>query len=261
LATSVATAQVAPAPTAGALASLTPAMAGGVVTLNDSQPGSAGTVGRTISFAQGAGATLFGGAAPITNMDATGGDGSSSYTVTMNMTAVPPTYEVNTVPAGPLPVATGNYVSGEPIRFGGAEIDIVGTPGDGDTFTVAAPSTQDVFTTLNKLVLGLQNPGAGTIEEQNQRLGDLISETLDNLESSQTNISTVRAKIGARLNTLQSSSDLQDGLGLVNKQVLSEVRDLDYAAAISQLTQENLVLQAAQQSFAKISGLTLFNFL
>jgi flagellar hook-associated protein 3 FlgL len=126
---------------------------------------------------------------------------------------------------------------------------------------VASPSTQDVFTTLNKLVLGLQNPGQGTIEEQNQRLGDLISETLDNLESSQTNISTVRAKIGARLNTLQSSSDLQDGLGLVNKQVLSEVRDLDYASAISQLTQENLVLQAAQQSFAKISGLTLFNFL
>jgi flagellar hook-associated protein 3 FlgL len=36
---------------------------------------------------------------------------------------------------------------------------------------------------------------------------------------------------------------------------------LDYASAISQLTQENLVLSAAQQSFAKISGLTLFNFL
>jgi flagellar hook-associated protein 3 FlgL len=261
LATAVATAQIAPAPTAGALASLAPSMAGGVVTLNDSQPGSAGTVGRSISFAQGSGGTLFGGAAPITVMDATGGDGSSSFTVTMDMAAVPPTYTVNTVPAGALPVATGNYVSGEPIRFGGAEIDIVGTPGDGDVFTVASPSTQDVFTTLNKLVLGLQNPGQGTIEEQNQRLGDLISETLDNLESSQTNISTIRAKIGARLNTLQSSSDLQDGLGLVNKDVLSQVRDLDYASAISQLTQENLVLQAAQQSFAKISGLTLFNFL
>jgi flagellar hook-associated protein 3 FlgL len=261
LATSVATAQIVPAPTAAALASLTPSMAGGVVTLGDSQPGSAGTVGRTISYAQGTGVTLFGGAAPVTNMDATGGDGSSSYTVTMDMAAVPPTYTINTIPAGPLPVATGQYVSGEPIRFAGAEIDIVGTPGNGDTFTVAAPATQDMFTTLNKFVVGLQNPGQGTLEEQNQRLSDLISETLDNLEGSQTNVSTIRAKIGARLNTLQSSSDLQDGLGLVNKQVLSEVRDLDYAAAISQLTQENLVLQAAQQSFAKISGLTLFNFI
>lgn len=261
LATSVATAQIAPAPTAAALAPLSPSMAGNVLTLGDSRPGSAATVGRTISFAQGTGASMFGGAAPITTMDATGGDGSSSYTVTMNMTAVPPTYTVDTVPPGPLPVATGNYVSGEPIRFGGAEIDIIGTPGDGDTFTVAAPSTQDMFTTLNKFVLGLQNPGPGTLEEQNQRLADLVSETLDNLEGAQTNVSTIRAKIGARLNTLQSSSDLQDGLGLVNKQILSEVRDLDYAAAISQLTQENLVLQAAQQSFAKISGLTLFNFI
>jgi flagellar hook-associated protein 3 FlgL len=261
LATAVGTAQIAPAPTAGALATLAPSAAGGVLTLGDSQPGSAGTVGRTISFAQGTGTTLFGGAAPITNMNATGGDGADTYTVTMNMAAVPPTYEINTVPPGGSPVATGNYESGEPIRFGGVEIDIVGTPGDGDTFTVGAPSTQDVFTTLNKFVQGLQNPGQGTVEEMNQRLSDLISETLDNLESTQTNISTIRAKVGARLNTLQSSADLQDGLGLVNKQILSEVRDLDYAEAISRLTQENLVLQASQQSFAKISGLTLFNFL
>jgi flagellar hook-associated protein 3 FlgL len=194
-------------------------------------------------------------------MNATGGDGSGSYTVTLDMTATPPTYEINTVPPGGSPAATGNYVSGEPIQFAGVEIEIVGTPGDGDTFTISAPSTQDVFTTLNKFVVGLQNPGGGTNAEQADRLQGLISETLDNLEASQTNISTTRAKIGARLNTLQSSSELQDGLGLVNKQILSEVRDLDYAEAISRLTQENLVLQAAQQSFAKISGLTLFNFI
>lgn len=261
LGSAVATAAIAPAPTAPALSTLTPSTNNGVLTLNDSQPGSAGTVGRTIGFAQGTGVTNFGGAAPITNMNATGGDGASSYTVTMNMAAVPPTYQIDTVPAGATPVATGNYVSGQPIQFGGVEIDIVGTPADGDTFTVSAPSTQDMFTTLNKLVTGLQNPGAGTSAEITQRLTDLISETLDNLEAAQTNVSTVRAKIGARLNTLESSKDLQNGLGLVNQQVLSQVRDLDYAAAISQLTQENLVLQAAQQSFAKISGLTLFNFI
>lgn len=261
LAAAVGSAATPPAATSAALSTLVPVAAGNVLQLNDTQPGSAGTVGRSVSFAQGTGSSLYGGLAPVTNLNATGGDGVSNYTVTMNMTAVPPTYAINTVPPGASPVATGNYVSGQPIQFGGVQIDIVGTPGDGDSFSVGAPSTQDMFTTLNKLVQVLNNPGSGTAAEQTQRLNDVISETLDNLESAQTNVSTVRAKIGARLNTLTSSDDLQNGLGLVNQQVLSQVRDLDYAAAISQLSQENLVLQAAQQSFAKISGLSLFNFL
>ncbi|MDB6061229.1 MAG: flgL [Verrucomicrobiaceae bacterium] len=180
------------------------------------------------------------------------------YTVTINTTGPTPTYQVDTVPAGAA-VATGNYVSGEAITFNGAKIDIVGTPGNGDTFTVTAPSTQDTFTTLTKLAKGLTS--LSDSPDDKQRLTDLVSETLDNLDSAETNINTVRAKVGARLNILQSTSDLQDGVGLINKQVLSQVRDLDYASAISQLTQQNVVLQAAQQSFAKISSLTLFDFI
>lgn len=180
------------------------------------------------------------------------------YTVTINTTGPTPTYQIDTIPAGAA-VATGNYVSGQAIQFNGAQIDIVGTPANGDSFTVSAPSTQDVFTTLNKLVQGLQT--LSDSPQDKQRLTDLVSESLDNIDSAETNMNTIRAKVGARLNILQSTSDLQDGVGLINQQVLSQVRDLDYASAISQLTQQNVVLQAAQQSFAKISSLTLFDFL
>ncbi|HSB95771.1 MAG TPA: flagellar hook-associated protein FlgL [Spongiibacteraceae bacterium] len=246
--------------TAAALAPITASIGSGVVTLNDIRPGLSTTVGRTVTFLQGTGASYFGGTPPVGNMNVTGSDGGASYTVTVNMTAVPPTYQVDSVPPA-VPVATGNFVSGQPITFNGVQVDIVGTPGDGDTFTVGSPSTQDVFTTLHKLTDGLLHPIGGSTSESSQRIADLISESLDNLDAAQTNVSTVRAKIGARLNTLESSGDLQDGVGLVNKKILSQVRDLDYASAISQLTQENLVLQAAQQSFAKVSGLSLFNFL
>jgi len=244
--------------TSGALGTITASTNSGVVTLNDSRPGLSTTVGRTVFFLQGTGASYFGGTPPTGNMNATGTDGGSTFTVTVNMTAVPPTYQVDSVPPG-APVATGNFVSGQPITFNGAQVDIVGTPGDGDTFTVGGPSTQSVFTTLNKLVQGLKT--LSNSPDDKLRLSDLISETLDNVDASETNINTVRAKIGARLNILQSSSDLQDGVSLVNNQVLSQVRDLDYASAISQLTQQNVVLQAAQQSFAKISTLTLFDFI
>ncbi len=180
------------------------------------------------------------------------------YSISINTTGPTPTYQIDTVPAT-APVATGNYVSGQPIQFNGAQIDIVGTPANGDTFTVDAPSTQDMFTTINKLITGLNTLSDSATDKQ--RLNDLISESLDNIDSAETNLNTVRAKVGARLNVLQSASGLQNDLGLTNQQVLSQVRDLDYASAVSKLNQENLVLQAAQQSFAKISSLSLFNFL
>jgi flagellar hook-associated protein 3 FlgL len=180
------------------------------------------------------------------------------YTVTISTAGPTPTYQIDTVPAGAA-VATGNYVSGQAIQFNGAQIDIVGTPANGDTFSVGAPATQDVFTTINKLVQGLQSYTDSPSDQL--RLKDLVSESLDNFDSAQINISTVQAKVGARLNILQSTSDLQDGTGLINQKVLANVRDLDYASAVSQLTQQNLVLQAAQQSFAKITSLSLFDFL
>ena len=44
-------------------------------------------------------------------------------------------------------------------------------------------------------------------------------------------------------------------------QTLSGLQDLDYAKAIIDLTQQQLGLQAAQKSFVKIQGLSLFNYI
>jgi len=39
------------------------------------------------------------------------------------------------------------------------------------------------------------------------------------------------------------------------------LQDLDYAEAISRLSLQTTALQAAQQTFARVQGLNLFNFL
>jgi flagellar hook-associated protein 3 FlgL len=44
-------------------------------------------------------------------------------------------------------------------------------------------------------------------------------------------------------------------------QELSAVQDVDYVKAISDFTQKQTTLQAAQQSFVKVTGLSLFNYL
>jgi flagellar hook-associated protein 3 FlgL len=41
----------------------------------------------------------------------------------------------------------------------------------------------------------------------------------------------------------------------------SDLRDLDYASAITKMNQQLVGLQAAQQSYARISQLSLFDYL
>jgi len=42
---------------------------------------------------------------------------------------------------------------------------------------------------------------------------------------------------------------------------ISKLSDVDYAAAVTQLSTEQLGLQAAQQSYASLAKLSLFNYL
>src|SRR5690606_30601375 len=129
----------------------------------------------------------------------------------------------------------------------------------GDSFQVDQPSTQSIFATVGKLADGLR--AYTDSADDKMRLQDLIAQTLDNVDSAEGNIGVVHSQVGARLNTLDSMAGLHEGNDLVNAKILKDVRDIDYAEAITRLTQENFVLQAAQQSFAKIAGLSLFDFL
>ena len=84
---------------------------------------------------------------------------------------------------------------------------------------------------------------------------------MTNLDQASSNILRVRAQIGTRMNEIESLGNLNDSLGFQYQQTLSNLQDLDYAKAISDLTRQQTSLQAAQQSFVKISQLSLFNFL
>jgi len=52
-----------------------------------------------------------------------------------------------------------------------------------------------------------------------------------------------------------------EALTLQMKTTLSETQDLDYTTAITKMNRDQLALEAAQSSFAKISKLSLFNYL
>lgn len=112
---------------------------------------------------------------------------------------------------------------------------------------------QDLFQTLNDLIALLNTPGMPSAATLNTHNADLTG-ALDN-------VSKVRASLGTRLQELETLDYAGDDRKLQYAQVLSELQDLDYTEALTRLSQQEFVLEAAQQSFAKTSGLSLFDYI
>lgn len=85
--------------------------------------------------------------------------------------------------------------------------------------------------------------------------------TLTRLDAAIDDVLDTRASIGARLNTIDSQRNMNDAFDLLMQENRSSLEDLDYAEAISRFERQLLTLQASQQSFIKIKGLSLFNYL
>ena len=93
------------------------------------------------------------------------------------------------------------------------------------------------------------------------QLGNDLGTQLSNLDQGFNNVSRVHAAVGTRLRELDSLGNASSDLDIQYQGSLSELQDLDYAKAISEFTLQQTYLEAAQKSFAQISGLSLFNYL
>ena len=156
-------------------------------------------------------------------------------------------------------VASGDYQSGTGIAFRGIKTEVRGTPGLGDSFDIAPSTDQDMFTTLQSLISALTvtplSPGDGT-----RRQND-VNRALVDIDRALDRVSETRATIGARLAVIEQEAAAGQDFQLILNESLSEIRDLDMAEAITRLTSQSTALEAAQRSFLKIQGLSLFNFI
>jgi flagellar hook-associated protein 3 FlgL len=126
----------------------------------------------------------------------------------------------------------------------------------GDRFYIDSSEKQDILTTLARFSEAMKSYDGS--QESRDLLSDEIADTIANLNNAQTSVLDVTASIGARLNTLESTRSLHLDSELVSREILSSIRDLDYAEASTRLSQQTLILQATQQSFIRVSQLTLF---
>lgn len=154
---------------------------------------------------------------------------------------------------------SGTYTPGEPIAFQGALVTVTGTPADGDTFSVRSSEYQDIFQTLQNFITALETPVTNPTEKA--LLNNEIGRFIGDVDQAMDNILTVRASVGARLNAVDGQRYINDDQLLQTTQVISSIEDLDYAEATSRLNMEMAGLEAAQQSYIKVQGLSLFNYL
>ena len=150
-------------------------------------------------------------------------------------------------------------LSGESITFPGVSIELAGQPAAGDVFNVAPSSNQDVFTTLNELITALEAPVSG--QSAQALLNNRVGQSLPALDQALDHLIDRRADVGARLHALDDQDAINADFSLELTRSLSDLRDLDYAEAISRLNQQLFSLEVAQSSFARLQGLTLFRFL
>lgn len=151
------------------------------------------------------------------------------------------------------------YDANTQITIEGTSFTISGAPAANDTFYIQSTAKQGLLTTLDKLITGLNDLDDNAPDQA--LLDALLSETLENISLAELNVVNFRATVGQRLNALEGTKLIQESVELTNRKVLSDIQDLDYTQAITDLNLQTIVLQAAQQSFTKISNLTLFNFM
>jgi flagellar hook-associated protein 3 FlgL len=174
------------------------------------------------------------------------------------------------VPAFPgVPVGLRVYEENQRIEFDGlsvvpndygVDVTISGSPADGDSFSLSPSSSQSIFKTLANLIDVLENGYTGQAGNPAKYMND-IGFALTNFDQANDNILRVRSLIGSRMQEVESLSSINGDLQLQYQQTLSNLQDLDYAKAISDLTRKQTDLQAAQQSFSRITQLSLFNYL
>jgi flagellar hook-associated protein 3 FlgL len=142
----------------------------------------------------------------------------------------------------------------------GISVTINGTPASGDAFKVRASETQSVFETLAQTIQLLESgkpvETMGNVQFHNE-LGSILS----SLSRAEDSILSARAVFGTGLSEVDSLDSVGENLNIQFEDTLSRLQDLDYAEAITKLTRQQMELQAAQQSFSKISQLSLFDYI
>ena len=151
---------------------------------------------------------------------------------------------------------TLDYSSGNAFFYQGLEFDITGTTGDTVNFQLDPPQKKSIAETLNDFVLVLENKNTTDSD-----FDDALADALVGLDNAKTSIGNAISEIGGRRNTAQTILGSNLDLEISNKAARSNIEEVDYAEAVSELSRQETALQAAQATFTRVTGTSLFDYI
>jgi len=175
--------------------------------------------------------------------------------ITNNLTVTDstPTLVFPVLPALPAP-----YVAGQTISFQGVDVTLSGNPLPGETFVINKQEEISIFETVNSAIAWMEQGTVSVDQEQHQVDYNTV---LTQINSAMSHISSRRVDSGIRLQVLDNQKNRHLDAELSTSSNKGKIEDLDFAKAISEFEQAKIALQASQQAFSKVQGLTLFNYI
>ena len=140
----------------------------------------------------------------------------------------------------------------------GAQVDTI-LSGQANVTIRATEGHHSLLQTAEELIAVLETPVVDDVTRT--ALSTALAKTLEELDIAKEGNLQVRTQLGARTNSLETAREVNADFKLFTESALSQLQDLDYAAAIAEFSLQEMALQASQATFARVNSLSLFNFL
>lgn len=150
---------------------------------------------------------------------------------------------------GGIVVPPTEFAEGNAITFEGVQMFILGEPEPGDYFVIRPSQHQDVFTSLEKLVIALKDSRNSAADHA--FLHNEVNRALASIDTAMGKILDIRASVGTRLNALESQKGINEAFGIQLRQLISNIEDLDFGLAVSELNGRKVGLELRTRPLLK----------
>jgi len=122
-------------------------------------------------------------------------------------------------------------------------------------------TVQGMDTYLNQLDVAISMLSSPTVNANDPVLQGVLKTALDGTDTALGLVSGKIAQFGGAQNVMETLANNHGNVSLSNKIAITDIAQLDYGLAATQLSGYNSALQATYQAYSKVSGLSLFNVL
>lgn len=165
----------------------------------------------------------------------------------------------NVIPPTGNPDDAPLYQDGGVIDFNGLELSVSGAPAPGDSFNINPSQNESLFSTVQRMITNLERPNGQSVDKaliltENNQL-------MEQLNNAHGKILNNISDLGSRLNQLDSADNTNYDVISISQLTLKALREIEPYEALSQYQQQLLTLNIAEQSYTKLQGLSIFNYI